>query len=57
MAGWEPWDGPEAGAVIEEERAEILEKVRRLAAEPGSAAFVAALREALRRRPPARAVG
>jgi len=46
MAGWDAWDGPEALAVIEDERAEIVEKVRRLAAEPGSTAFVSALRQA-----------
>lgn len=56
MAGWDAWDGPEAGAVTLEERAEILEKVRRLAAEPGSDAFVSALRQALGQ-PAARAAG
>ncbi len=56
MAGWDAWDGPEAIAVIEAERAEIVEKVRRLAAEPGSTAFVSALRQALEQ-PPARAAG
>jgi len=56
MAGWDAWDGPEALAVIEDERAEIVEKVRRLAAETGSTAFVSSLRQALEQ-PPARAAG
>jgi len=56
MSGWEPWDGPEAAAEIENERAEMAEKVRRLAAEPGAEAFAAAVRLALEQ-PPARAAG
>lgn len=57
MAAWEPWEGPESQSVIEEERAEILERIRRLAAEPGSSAFVSSVRQAIKGQPPARAAG
>jgi len=57
IAGWDPWDGPEAGAAIEDERAEILERVRRLAAEPGASAFVAGVRDIVKRQRPTRAAG
>ncbi len=56
MEGWDTWDGPEARQVIEDERAEVVEKVRRLAAEPGSTAFVSVLRQVIEQ-PPARAAG
>jgi hypothetical protein len=57
MAGWERWDGPEARAEIDQERAETLDQVQRLVAEPGASAFVKALREALKGQRPARAAG
>jgi hypothetical protein len=57
MVGWDPWEGPEVHSVIEEERAETLDRVRRLVAEPGASAFVAALRQTLKRRSAARAAG
>lgn len=57
MAAWEPWEGPEAQSVIEEERAEVLERIRRLAAEPGASAFVSSVRHAIKGQPPARAAG
>lgn len=57
MVGWACWEGPEAQVVIEDERTEVLERVRRLAAEPGASAFVSSLRQALKRQPPARAAG
>lgn len=57
MAGWDSWDGPEAQAMIEDERADVLEKVRRLAVEPGASAFVSSLRQAIKSQPPARAAG
>ena len=57
MAAWEPWEGPEAQSVIEEERADVLERIRRLAAEPGASAFVSSLRQAIKSQPPARAAG
>ncbi|MEO5679686.1 MAG: hypothetical protein ABIS47_08455 [Acidimicrobiales bacterium] len=54
--GWDTWEGPEARQVIEDERAEIVEKVGRLAAEAGSMAFVSALRQIIEEAP-ARAAG
>jgi hypothetical protein len=57
MADWNAWDGPEARTEIEDERARVLEIVRRLAAEPGASAFVKALREALKGQPRARTAG
>lgn len=56
MEGWDTWDGPEALQVIEDERAEIVVKVGRLAAEAGSTAFVSALRQIIEQAP-ARAAG
>ncbi len=57
MTGWDRWGGPEADTVIDEERDEIIARVRRLAAEPGASAFVATLRETLEGPPAARAAG
>ncbi len=53
MAGWDRWEGPEAGTVIEEERADTIAQVRRLTSEPGASPFVAAVGEALRSQTPA----
>jgi hypothetical protein len=57
MADWDAWDGPEARTEIEDERAQVLEFVRRLATEPGASAFVKALRQALKGQPAANAAG
>src|SRR5713101_2452524 len=48
MAEWDAWDGPEAKAVIEEERADVLARLQRLVAEPGAWAFSAAVRSLLK---------
>jgi hypothetical protein len=57
IATWDPWDGPEADAEIERERAEVLDRVRRLVAEPGAGGFVRALRETLKNQRGTRAAG
>lgn len=57
LAGWDRWDGPETGTVIDDERDEVLARVRRLAHEPGASAFVAAVRATLEDPPATRAAG
>jgi hypothetical protein len=57
MADWDAWDGPEAKAVIEEERADVLARLRRLVAEPGASAFSAAVRSLLKGKRTSRAAG
>ena len=57
LAGWDQWHGPEVSETIDEERADVVERVRRLAKEPGASGFIAALHEALGDQPPARAAG
>lgn len=57
MAGWETWAGPEANDVVEEERAEVLDHVRRLLTEAGSASLVRELRRLVKEPSVARAAG
>ncbi len=57
MADWDAWDGPDANAVIEQERADVLARVRRLAAEPDAVAFRAAVRALLKGQRTSRAAG
>jgi hypothetical protein len=57
MADWDAWDGPEANAMIEQERADVLACVRRLVAEPNASAFSAAIRSLVKGQRTSRAAG